>query len=105
MTARGVDVRRRPAFIRYALVLGQVAFAAYVGRATSCDDRLPGLALLPAMALQLAIGVVSFRCAVMALVRRDRRKALSELGVGVLMLLAIPAAGTVFVSLNARGCQ
>lgn len=99
------SARRRPAFIRYALAVGLVVFAAYVAHSTSCDDRLPGIVLLPAMAVQLLSGVFSFGWAVVALVRADQGKAFTELRVGVLMVLAIAVAVAVFDWVPSQSCE
>ena len=97
--------RRRPAFVRCALAVGLVAFAACVGHDTGCDDRLPGLAMLPAMALQMSSIAVSFGSAVVAWVRRDDGKALAEVLVGLLMVLAIVVAEAVYESVPSRSCE
>ena len=96
---------RRPAFVHYALVAALLAFAAYMGAITSCDDRIPGVILLPACALQLLIGLVSLVGAAVAAWRGDGRKALAEGRVGIVVLLSIPATGWVFTELLSRSCE
>ena len=104
MTTRSA-VARRPAFIRYALAAALVAFAAWLGANTSCDDRLPGIILLPAFAVQFLIGLASFGSAGMAGWRGDRRRTLVEIRDGLVVLLSIPAAGAVFGGLLSRSCE
>jgi glycine/D-amino acid oxidase-like deaminating enzyme len=86
----------RPAFVRYALAAALISFAAWVGRATSCDDRLPGIILLPANALQFLCGVGSRGWAVAAWIGHDMRKALADLRDGGVLVLSIPAADFMF---------
>ncbi len=96
---------RRPAFIRYALAAALLAFAAWLGTNTSCDDRIPGILLIPALAVQLLIGLASFGGAAVAGWRGDRRRALLEARDGLVMLLSIPVAGMVFGELLSRRCE
>lgn len=97
--------RRRPAFVRGTQAAALVLFAGYVGLHTDCSDRIPGLALLPAYALQLSTAVFSFGWAVVAGLRRDQAKAFVEVRVGLFMLLAIVVAEAVFASIPLRGCD
>jgi len=101
----GRSTPRRPSFVRYAAVAALLAFATYVGYATSCDDRLPGIILLPAGAVQALIGIVSCGWAVVVWCRGDRRRALAEFGDGVLVLLSIPASGLAFSWAIERSCS
>ena len=94
----------RPAFLRYALAAASIGFAAWVGRATSCDDRLPGIILLPANALQFLVGVGSWGWAVVAWIRHDKRKAVAELRDGGVLMLSIPAADFVFCLILDGSC-
>ena len=98
-------VRRRPAFVRGTLAAAQVLFAGYVGLHTDCNDRIPGLVLLPAYALQLSVAVFSFGWAVVAGLRHDQARAFAEIRVGLLMLSAIVVAEAVFASIPPRGCE
>jgi hypothetical protein len=101
----GPSRARRPSFVRHAAVATLFAFATYVGCTTSCDDRLPGIVLLPAEAVQALIGIVSFGWAIVTWCRGDRRGALAELGDGVLVLLSIPASGLAFAWALDRSCS
>ena len=105
MTWPVATARRRPAFVRHALALGLVAFAACVGLRTGCNERLPGLAMIPAMAVQLLSAVVSFGWAVVALARRDQARAFSEFRVAILMVLAMVVAEAVFESMPPPDCE
>ena len=105
MTWPAAPARRRPAFVRHAPALGLVAFAAYVGHNIGCDNRLPGLPMIPAMAVQLLSAVVSFGWAGVALLRRGQAKAFSEFRVGILMVLAMVVAEAVFESMPPPDCE
>jgi len=98
-------VWRRPAILRYAVALALLAFAAYVGENTSCDDRIPGIILLPAWALQVITGLASFVAAGWAAWRRERRTAILELRDGVVVVMSIPVSAIVFTWLLARHCE
>jgi hypothetical protein len=97
--------RQRLPLLRGALAMMLLLFGAYVGLQTDCDDRIPGLVLLPAYALQLAVAVFSLGLAAVAGLRRDRSKAFAEMGVGLFMLLSIAVAETVFAWLALQGCE
>ena len=96
-------VRGRPAFVRGALAVALIVFAGDVGFHTDRDDRLPGLVLRPACALQLSVAVFSFGWAVVAGLRRDQAKAFAENRLGLFMLLSIVVAEAVFSSIPPRG--
>ena len=81
-----------------------VGLAAWAGRATSRDDRLPGIILLPANALQLLCGIGSWGWAAVAWIRHDKRKAIAELRDGGVLILSIPAADFVFCLLLEGKC-
>ena len=97
--------RRRLAFVRGALAVAPILFAAYIGLHTDCNDRIPGLALLPAYALQLSTALFSFGWAAVAALRRDQAKAFVEVRVGLFMLLSIVVAEAVFASIPLQGCE
>ena len=97
--------RQRVPFVRGALAAALVLFAGHLGLHTDCNDRIPGLALLPAYALQLVTVVFSFGWAAVAGLRRDQAKAFAEARVGLFMLLSIVVAEVVFASIPLQGCE
>lgn len=95
----------RAAFLRYALAAALIGFAAWVGRATNCDDPLPGLILLPVTALQFLCCIGSWAWAFLAWLRHDTRKAVAELRAGGVLLLSIPVAVVTYGVLLDGRCE
>ena len=104
MTWRPLARQRLP-FVRGALSAALVLFEAYVGLHTDCNDRIPGLVLLPAYALQLGMVILSFGWAAVAGLRRDHAKAFAEIRVGLFMLVSIVVAEAVFASIPLQDCE
>jgi hypothetical protein len=96
---------RRPPWIRFGLAGALILSAAIVGRCFACDDEWATVFLIAVAGLQLMSATLSLGLAVVAGIRFGRREALAEVGVGVLMLLAIFAAITAALFFAPRVCE